>query len=330
MPTARIIALVGPTAVGKTDVSLALAKRLSAGGGSAFGGDAQIVGCDSMQVYRRMPILTQQPTPEQRATVPHHLIDCIEPSESFNVGEYRRLAMAAIEAITRRGKQVLVVGGTGMYLRALTDGLCEAPPSSREVRNRLRTLATEQGNSRLHDQLQAVDPQAATKIHPRDTQRLVRALEVFELTGKPLSSFWTRGNGQALDVVLIGLTRDRAQLYDRINRRVERMIHHEGVLEEAKRALELPLSHTARQVHGLRYLEAYFKETVDLAEAITQWQQQVRQYARRQLIWFRAEPRIRWITIRPGESTEAIVDRIFKQLQSGQTPSHFATLSPGH
>jgi tRNA dimethylallyltransferase len=169
----RIIALIGPTAVGKTDVSIELAKRL----------DAEIVGCDAMQVYRRMPILTQQSGLEQREAVPHHLIDCVEPSEAFSVGRYRRLALEAIAQIHARGKAVLLVGGTGLYLKALTDGLCEAPPADVRVRERLWEAIRQEGSEAFHQRLQRVDPTAAAKVHSHDARRIVRALEVYELTG---------------------------------------------------------------------------------------------------------------------------------------------------
>ena len=293
----RVVALIGPTAVGKTELSIELAKRL----------DAEIVNCDSMQVYRRMAVLTQQPTPEQRAAVPHHLLDCVEPTESFNVGQYRQAALAAIDGIRRRGKAALIVGGTGLYLRALTDGLCDAPPADPEIRRQLWTNAQECGSPMLHERLRKVDPVAAAKIHPHDARRLIRALEVYALTGQPLSSLWrwkADRDRQAASITIIGVTRDRAQLYERINRRVERMIRDEGVLEEVRQLSGIPLSPTAQQVHGLRFLTSCLRGEQS-REAITPlWQQQVRQYARRQLIWFRADPRIQWLDLTTGTTAQ--------------------------
>lgn len=296
----QLIALVGPTAVGKTDVSIALATQL----------DAEIVGCDSMQVYRRMGLLTQQPTPEQRAEVPHHLIDVIEPTDSFSVGEYRRLALERIEDIHARGKSVLLVGGTGLYLKALTNGLSELPSADHRIREGLAAAAQAEGSPVLHARLEQVDRPAAAKIHPHDTRRIVRALEVYELTGRPLSSFWRWDGGADEAVTVIGLTREREELDERINRRVERMIREEGVLAEARDVLTLELSRTARQVHGLRFLAAYLNGTHSLDEIIPLWQRQVRQYARRQLVWFRAMPGIRWVGWAAGESVESVVRRI--------------------
>lgn len=300
-----IVALIGPTAVGKTDVAIELALRLG----------AEIVGCDSMQVYRGMSRLTQQPAAEQQSAVAHHLVDCIEPADPFSVGQYRRAALDAIRSIQGRGNDALIVGGSGLYLKALTNGLCQAPPADEGVRRELAVVAQAHGSAALHEQLQICDPLAASKIHPHDTRRLVRALEVYELTGEPLSGRWGRGAGEALPMTVIGLTREREELYRRINARVERMIHDEGVLEEVRRVRGMFLSHTARQAHGLAYLEAYLDGARGLEETITLWQRQVRQYARRQLIWFRAEPQIQWLTLGPDESVESIVERLLDGLQ---------------
>ncbi len=304
----QTLALIGPTAVGKTDVSIELAKRL----------DAEIIGCDSMQVYRGMSRLATQPTPEQRAIVPHHLVDCIESTEPFNVGQYRELALAAIRDIHQRGRAALIVGGTGLYLKSLTDGLCEAPPVDERIREELLAAIRAEGSAHLHARLQGIDPQAASKIHPNDARRVVRALEVYELTGKPLSSFWERDSTQRLPMELIGLTRERSELYERINQRVERMLGDAAVREDARAALGLALSHTARQVHGLRYLEAYLRGDATREQTSARWKQQVRNYAKRQLIWFRADPRIRWISLGSDEPVGVIVDRILESVQVNQ------------
>jgi len=300
----RLIALIGPTAVGKTDVAIELALRLG----------AEIVGCDSMQVYRGMSRLTQQPSRRQQSAVAHHLVDCIEPTEAFSVGQYRRAALETIRSIHGRGRDALIVGGTGLYLKALTNGLCEAPPADEGVRRELAAVAQARGSAALHEQLKVRDPLAASKIHPHDTRRLVRALEVYELTGEPLSGRWGRSAGEALPMAVIGLTREREELYSRINARVERMIRDEDVLEEVRRVRGRQMSHTARQVHGLAYLETYLDGARGLEETITLWQRQVRQYARRQLIWFRAVAKVQWVTITGEEAPEAIVTRITSSL----------------
>ncbi len=300
----HVFALVGPTAVGKTDVSIELARRLQ----------AEIVGCDSMQVYRRMPHLTTQPTPEQQAAVPHHLMSCVEPTDSFSVGQYRTAALAAIADIQQREQSVLLVGGTGLYLKALLRGFSEVPAADERIRAELAAAIRAQGTAAFHTRLQTVDAAAASKIHPNDARRIVRALEVYELTGKPLSSFWHWEQGPALPMTVMGLTCERPHLHARINRRVEHMIRDERVLQEAREALRMPLSRTAGQVHGLCYLETYLAGTATREQTMILWQQQVRQYARRQLIWFRAQPEIQWLTLGAEEHPAATAQRIVEQM----------------
>lgn len=307
----RIVALVGPTAVGKSAIAVDLAQRLG----------AEIVSCDSMQVYRHMTGLTQAPTHAQRAQVQHHLIDAIEPTQSFSVGEYRKMAAAAIEGILSRGKRVLIVGGTGLYLKALTEGFCDAPPGDVKVRERLWTECHGQGSTILYDRLRGLDSAAAARIHPNDARRIIRALEVYALTGKPISNWWQQASAELLPghVAIIGLDRDRDALYRRINERVLHMVYEEGVINEVRHLLQLPLSRTARQVHGLADLEQYLSGRVLLKDTIAVWQQRVRNYARRQLIWFRQTPGLQWLTLsdeeRSWESAERLLDLVRRPLQ---------------
>ncbi len=308
------IALVGPTAVGKTDVAIELAKRLG----------AEIIGCDSMQVYRGMGRLTEQPTPAQRAEAVHHLVDCIEPEEAFNVGLYRRLAVEAIAQIQQRGRAALIVGGTGLYLKALTHGLCDAPPADARIREALMRQAETDGSDALYARLRTVDPETAARVHPKNARRVVRALEVYELTGQPLSRGWTWRSPEAspakqgaLEITVIGLLREREVLCARINQRVERMIRDERVLEEVRCILPRALSRTAWQVHGLAFLEAYLQGRATIEDTIPLWQQQVRRYAKRQLTWFRAQPQIRWVTVQPYEPVPETVDRLLASLGGG-------------
>ena len=295
----RILALMGPTAVGKTDVSIELARRLG----------AEIVGCDSMQVYRRMAILTQQPTAEQRQAVPHHLIDYVDPSEEFSAGRYRRDAGRVIEEIQGRGKVVLIVGGTGLYLKALAEGLGQVPAVEPRIREALWARSREAGSDALYEELARVDPAAAANIHPSNTRRVVRALEVYEATGRPMSSYWTPSDAP-IELTALALTRERTDLYQRIDRRVEQMLTRDGVLDEVRALADADLSTTARQVHGLRFLEAHVRGELGLRELIPRWQQQVRNYAKRQLTWFRAVPGIRWVTAEPRDDVASIVARL--------------------
>ena len=314
----RIIAFVGPTAVGKTAVSVELAQAL----------DAEIVSCDSMQVYREMPTLSQAPTHAERAQVQHHLIDCIEPTRSFSVGEYRKIAIPIINRILERGKRVLIVGGTGLYLKALTEGLCDAPPADVRIREHLWSECQDLGSTTLYNRLQGIDAAAAQRIHPNDARRIIRALEVYALTGKPISSWWRSAAAELMPghVTIIGLTRDREELYHRINDRVLRMVYEQGVINEARRLLRLPLSKTARQMHGLPDIEQYLAGTTSLKDMIAVWQQRVRSYAKRQLIWFRQSPSLQWVTVaadeRPWETAQRLLDLIRRDRapQSTTTP----------
>ncbi len=302
----RIVALVGPTAVGKTAVSIELAQALG----------AEIVSCDSMQVYRFMRILSQSPNHAQRTQVQHHLIDCIEPTATFSAGEYRRMASPIIDRILERGKNVLIVGGTGLYLRAMTQGLCDAPPADIRIREKLWTECQDIGSQPMYNRLRSVDSTAASRIHPNDARRIVRALEVYALTGRPISSWWRQATAELLpgQTVIIGLNREREALYKRIDERLLQMIYEEGVINEVRQLLKLPLSKTARQVHGLADIEQYLSGSVILKEMAAAWQQRVRNYAKRQLTWFRQTPGIQWVDIqddeRPWETAQHVLDRV--------------------
>ena len=302
----RVIALVGPTAVGKSAIAVELAQRLG----------AEIVSCDSMQVYRQMTILTQAPTHAHRAQVQHHLIDAIEPTHGFSVGEYRRMAAPVIDRILSHGKRVLIVGGTGLYLKALTEGLCDAPPADVKVRERLWSECHGAGSSTLYHRLRGIDSVAASRIHPHDARRIIRALEVYALTGKPISSWWREASAELLQgqVTVIGLTRDREELYQRINTRLLHMVYEQGVINEVRQLLRQPLSRAARQVHGLADIEQYLAGKASLKDTILAWQQRVRHYARRQLTWFRQTANIQWLAIpseeHAWETTERILDLI--------------------
>jgi tRNA dimethylallyltransferase len=314
----RIVALVGPTAVGKSAVAVELAQALG----------AEIVSCDSMQVYRQMEILTQAPTHGQRAQVQHHLVDLIEPTQSFSVGEFRRMAGPIINQILQRGKRVLLVGGTGLYLKALTEGLCDAPPADVRVREQLWSECHGVGSATLYDRLRGIDSTAAARIHPNDARRIIRALEVYALTGKPISSWWREASAELLtgQVVILGLNREREELYQRINNRLLRMVYEEGVINEVRRLLRLPLSRTVRQVHGLADIEQYLVGRINLKDTISVWQQRVRNYARRQLIWFRQTAQIQWLNLpaeeHPWETAGRLLELVRKaRVQEAIAPS---------
>jgi tRNA dimethylallyltransferase len=304
----RVIALIGPTAVGKSAVALEVAQALG----------AEIVSCDAMQVYRHLRVLTQAPTHAQRVLIQHHLVECVEPTHAFSVGEYRRIAVPIINQILERGKRVLVVGGSGLYLKSLTDGLCDAPPADVRLREQLWSECRGVGAPMLYDRLRGVDSAAAERIHPNDARRIIRALEVYTLTGRPISSWWRQASAELLrgQVTLIGLTRDRDALYRRINDRVLRQVYEEGVINEARQVLGWQLSRSARQIHGLSDIEQYLGGECSLRDMLTTWQQRVRNYARRQLVWFRQTPDLHWLDIpedeRPWETAARVLDALHR------------------
>jgi tRNA dimethylallyltransferase len=283
----KIVIVLGPTAVGKTELALAVAQRVN----------AEIVNADSQQVYRYLDIGTGKPSKPERERVRHHLIDVVNPDEDFNAAQYRQLAAASIDEIHKRGAKVLVSGGTGLYLKALTGGLFSGPSQDTELRANLEREIAQIGLAALYDRLIAIDPGANTKIHPNDRQRIIRALEVYQSTGRPLSEWQNehRFQEEAFQVLKIGLARARAELYDLINRRSESMIRA-GLLDEVRglmeRGYELDLK-PLRSV-GYRQMGKVIEGIKGLPEAIAEMKQETRRLAKRQLTWFRSDPEIRW------------------------------------
>jgi tRNA dimethylallyltransferase len=285
-----VLALVGPTAAGKTELALAVAERLG----------AEVVSADAMLVYRGMDIGTAKPTPEERARVPHHLVDLVDPDEEFSVARFQPLARAAIAEVLGRGRTPLLVGGSGLYFHAVVDDFV-FPPTDQAVRVRLEAEAARVGLPELYRRLAAADPPAAARIQPANLRRTVRALEVMELTGRPFSSF--RG---AMDtpvsryrLTLLGLDPGPEPLRARVAERVAAMAEA-GLVEEVRRLAERPLSRTARQALGYKELLDAMEQGTPVAEALEAVVRRTRAYARRQLAWFRRDPRVRWSTLPPG------------------------------
>ena len=293
--------LVGPTGVGKTDVACALAEQLS----------AEIISCDSMQVYRRMAVLTQQPTPEQRARAPHHLIDCLAPSETFSAADFARRATTLIGDIRARGRRILLVGGTGLYVRALLDGLCDAPAADPALRARLVEEGRTIGPEALHARLVREDAAAAAKIQPRDLRRIMRALEVVTISGKPLSQWWQETSGLLAQetVIQLGLTRSREELYRRVDERTVRMLKG-GAVEEVRALRGQAVSRTAAQVLGLGEITGALEGRYDWVEAERLLARNTRHYARRQLIWFRRDRRIQWHALESRDTAGMAAERL--------------------
>jgi tRNA dimethylallyltransferase len=297
----KLVIILGPTAVGKTELTLALAQTIH----------AEIVNADSQQVYRFLDTGTSKPSKVERERVPHHLIDVVNPDEEFNAAIYRRLATAAIREIVKRGVPAVVCGGTGLYLKALTGGLFAGPGRDSELRAKLEREIAETGLAPLYHRLITVDPSANRNIHPNDRQRVIRALEVYQSTGRPLSAWQNehRFHEQSFEVLKIGLERERSQLYDLINARAESMIRA-GLLDEVRGLLARGYGLDLKPLRsvGYRQMGEVIKEIKKLPEALEEMKQETRRLAKRQLTWFRSDPEIRWF--HPERQNRTIADLI--------------------
>ena len=280
--------MLGPTGSGKTALSLALAERFR----------GEIVNCDSVAMYREFEIGTAKPTAAERARVPHHLLDFVEPSGYITAGEYARQARQVLDQIKARGALPIVVGGTGLYLRALLEGLFAGPQRSEELRQRLRERAEEKGSGYLHRMLGRLDSAAAAKIHAHDTPKLLRAIEVCLASRTKMSELWKQGRDplRGFRIVRLGLDPDRSALYDRINQRAQRMFDG-GLVEETRSLLE-KYGTAARPLSALGYKQAaaLVRGEIDRKTAVQTAQQAHRNYAKRQMTWFRREPDVIWIS----------------------------------
>lgn len=279
--------LSGPTASGKSSLAIPLARRLG----------AEIVSVDSMAVYRGLDVGTAKPTPEQRQAVPHHLLDVVSPSEPYSVARWLADAAAAIADCRSRGRRILFVGGTPLYLRALRDGLAPLPPADPGIRAALAAEAEQRGPESLHARLATIDPIAAARIHPRDAKRIMRALEVAQVTGRPLSEAFAPAADPIFERRLMVVDVPRTALYRRIDQRVLRMFS-DGLVDETRAALAAPggIGPTASQAAGYAETIALLEGRVDVAEAVRSTQLRTRQLAKRQLTWLRSFAGATWIT----------------------------------
>ena len=284
-----LVVVLGPTASGKSSLAIALAEQFS----------GEIVSCDSVAVYRNFEIGTAKPSREDRTRVPHHLIDVADPGEAFTAGEYSRTARAAISDIAQRGRLPIVVGGTGLYLRALLEGLFPGPQRSGELRKRLRSRAAARGSAYLDRILQRLDPASAAKIHPNDTSKLIRAIEVCLTTRGPMSELWQQSRDclRGFRILRIGLNPPREQLYDRINQRASQMFADGLVAETQSLLRQYGDASEITPIHSLGYKQALLRlrGELTLEQAIAAAQQGHRNYAKRQMTWFRREPEVTWL-----------------------------------
>lgn len=289
-----LLVIAGPTASGKSALAISLA--------GVFNGE--VISADSMQVYEGMDIGTARPSTEELAMVPHHMFSIISPGEPFSVGEYVSLVRPIIDKLHKHGKLPIIAGGTGLYIRAVVDGLCEAPKADREIRRKLLKEEEDHGKGYLYKRLCDVDPVSAGKIEPNDTVRIIRALEVNEISGIPISEiqsahgFWER----QYKYCMIGLTMDRKELYKRIEGRVDRMMEM-GLESEVKGLMDRGYE-SFLLMNGLGYkqIAGYIKGWYSLDEAVNLLKRDTRRYAKRQLTWFRRDNRIRWYEVKDDSS----------------------------
>ena len=305
-----LIAVVGPTASGKTALAIALAKELG----------GEIVSADSMQIYRGMDIATAKPTPEEMAEVPHHLIGFWPPEKPFSVAQYAILAREKIDDILRRGRVPVLCGGTGLYIKAIVDHIQyeEETGEDAALRERLRRQAQDEGNLAVWRQLQAMDPQTAERIHPNNLGRVIRAIEVMQVSGRSIREQEERSRQAPCPyhVIQIGLRyRNRENLYERIGRRVDAMAEA-GLPEEARAVRQQGLTATAAQAIGYKELYDWMDGTLPLEEALENLKRSTRRYAKRQLTWFGADARIRWIEPDALQAGETVTEQAMRNIEN--------------
>ena len=302
----KLIVVLGPTAVGKTALSIALAKRFS----------TEVISGDSMLIYRNMVIGTAKPSIEEQDGVVHHLVDIIEPTESFDVTTFIEMARAKIREINERGQVPILAGGTGLYIKALLEGYqFNVTPQNEAFRQEMETVAREQGVEELHRRLAEVQPETAARLHPNDIRRVIRALEVATFGGETVSQEKEDETACLYDVAVIGLTSERSLLYERINQRVDQMMA-DGLLDEVKGLLESGVPADAQSMKGIGYKElvAYLDGKCTLEEAVDEIKKGTRHFAKRQFTWYRKMPYIDWYEVKTKKDIIEIEKEIAKKL----------------
>ena len=303
-----LVVLLGPTAVGKSRVALLVAKHF----------DTEILTADSRQVYRGMDIGTDKPTAEERQGVPHRLIDLADPGETFNAGWYRRAALKEIDRLYAANRMPFVVGGTGLYIRTLVRGLCPAPQADPLVRAGLKKLREAGGREGLYTELTRVDPETAARLHPNDESKVIRALEVYRLSGRPMSTMHHEHRFQEthFSTLLIGLQRPKETLYRRIEERIDWQLTH-GMVEETRSLLGQGYGRDFGSMKGLGYRQvgAYLANECDYAEMVRRFKRDTRRFAKRQMTWFRSEGGVAWLSIEDSEPYERTAERAIARIE---------------
>ena len=296
-----LLVIVGPTAVGKTDIGIKLAKKLS----------GEIISADSMQVYKDLNIGTAKITPLEMEGIPHHLIDIKEPWESFSVAEFQQLVEEKIVEINQRKHLPILVGGTGLYVNSVIYNKYNFTPTGEigNIRKKYQEVVDNFGTETIHRELAKVDPISAEKIHPNDAKRIIRALEVYHTTGRPISSFANDKGSDKYNLALIGLNMDRKLLYERINRRVDLMLE-KGWLKEVQDLLNrgVPQDSPALQGLGYKQLIMYLNKEISYEKAVEIIKRETRRYAKRQITWFKRENQIQWIDVTNKSKDEIILE----------------------
>ncbi|WP_409275798.1 tRNA (adenosine(37)-N6)-dimethylallyltransferase MiaA [Neobacillus sp. SCS-31] len=303
----KLVVIVGPTAVGKTRLGVEMAKHFN----------GEVISGDSMQIYRGMDIGTAKVTEEEMEGIPHYLIDIKNPEESFSVAEFKSLVREKIDEITSKGKLPIIVGGTGLYIQSvLYDYQFSEAPADEAFRARLERKAEEEGNEAVHRELADLDPEAAEQLHPNNVRRVIRALEIVKSTGMPLAEVQKSTKPELLyNAAIIGLTMEREMLYERINRRVDKMVE-EGLVDEVKKFYDMGLR-DCQSIQAIGYKEfySYFDGTSTLEESVDTLKQNTRRYAKRQLTWFRNKMDVEWYDMSDTDAFPKIIPEIFKYVE---------------
>jgi tRNA dimethylallyltransferase len=296
----RIVVICGPTGVGKTTTAIEVASAL----------DAEIISADSMQVYRYMDIGTAKPSALEQARIPHHMIDIVDPDEPFDAEQYVKMSRKLISQLAENSIPAVIAGGTGLYIRALIHGLFQAGSGNSKLRQTMKEEAETKGTDKLYQRLCKFDPLSATKIHPHDAFRIIRALEIYETTGDPISA-WHEKHRQApplFDVLRIGLSRQRELLYERINHRVDLMVE-EGLVDEVISLMDRGYASELKPLQsiGYRHILAFFEGRLSWDETLQTMKRDTRRYAKRQLTWFHADLQVKWID---ADRTDEIIKAV--------------------
>jgi tRNA dimethylallyltransferase len=300
-----VVFIVGPTAIGKTRLAVKLARRIN----------GEIISADSMQVYKGVDIISQAPARKERRNTTHRFVGMLDPKKEYSVAIFRRSAIRAIASAFKHKKAPIVVGGSGLYVKALIDGLFPSPEADEKFRKKMYGLALKRGSPELHGRLARIDPDAAGLIHPNDARRIIRALEIYHQTGKTMTELksMTKGLKDKYDIMIFGLTAPRGVIYKNTDKRVDKMLDS-GAITEVKRLKKKKLSKTAQAVLGYKEIAGYLDGAYDLDAAKEMLKKNTRNFAKRQLTWFRADKRIRWFDVTKQNDLE-IIEKVCMSLR---------------